>query len=182
MATEVIGSTTLESSPGADANSYISLVDAKAYYNLDPNKDYSGISDETLAKALITATLLIDLQYGSDYVGKLYDDSYALYWPRTNAVDQRGVVITDYTVFPTQLGLAVAEQAYYGATSDREAEVTISNVLSQELDGVGSQTYMNASDQRIASRKPVIVSRAQQLISPFVIGGGSAMVGVMLRG
>lgn len=182
MATETFGSTTIISDVGTTANSYISVADAKAYYDTDPNKDYSAITDETLAKALITATLLTDAYYGAKYKGDLYDSTYALFWPRTSVYDPRGVAITDYTVFPTQLGYAVAEQAYFGATTNREAELTISGVLSQTLEGVGSQTYQSASDQRIAGSKPLFVARAQQLIAPFVVGGGSAYVGTLQRG
>lgn len=182
MATETFGSTTIISDPGATANSYISVADAKAYYDFDPNKDYSAIDDETLAKALITATMLADAYYGDKYKGYLYDSAYALFWPRTSVTDQRGVVISDYTTFPTQLGWAIAEQAYYGATEDREAEPVIDAVTMERVEGAVTVQYSDVSDKRIAASKPLFVSRAQQLMSPFVIGGGSGMVQVMSRG
>lgn len=183
MATETIGSTTVVSDPGATANSYISLASAKSYWDSDPNKDYSGIADETLAKALITATLLLDAHYGGRYKGLLYDDSYALFWPRTDVTDPRGVAITDYTVFPVQLGLAVAEQAYYGAQSDREAEAELTGVSMERVEGAITVQYASASDQRIAASKPLFVDRVEALIAPFLIGGGGGRyVGFMTRG
>jgi hypothetical protein len=182
MASETFGSTTIISDVGPTANSYISVADAKAYYDLDPNKDYSAITDENLAKALITSTLLADINFGDQYVGLLEDSDNALFWPRTGAVDERGVSITDYTVFPAQLGLAVAEQGYSVAQENRETEISISNVISQKLDGVGSQTFMSASDQKIAASKPLFVERFSALIKPFIIGGGSGYTTVLQRG
>lgn len=182
MASETFGSTTIISDVGPTANSYISVADAKAYYDLDPNKDYSAIADETLAKALITSTLLADAYYGSKYKGLLEDSDNALFWPRTSVYDERGILITDFTAFPAQLGLAIAEQAYSLSTEDREVETSISNVISQKLDGVGSQTFMDASSQKIAAAKPLFVSRAQQLIAPFVTGGSSSFISTLSRG
>ena len=182
MASETFGSTTIISDVGPTANSYISVADAKAYYDLDPNKDYSAIADETLAQALITARFLLDAYYGDKYRGTLYDQTYATFWPRVGVYDERGILIEDYTEFPTQLGYAQAEQAYYGATEDREAETTISNVLRKQLEGVGSITYMSASDQRLAASKGLFVDRAAQLIKPFVTGSTSPYIDLMSRG
>lgn len=182
MATEVIGSTTLESSPGPTANSYSSLVDAKAYWDNDPNKDYSGLVDETLAKALITATMLIDLQYGERYKGELYDQSYALYWPRTGATDGRGVAITDYTEFPAGLAQAAAEQAYYGAQEDREAEAVLSATVMERVEGAVTVQYGDVSEQRQAATKRLLVSRVELLLKPFVSGGTGSYGSVMSRG
>ena len=170
MANETFGSINIISDVGADANSYASVAFTKSQWAIDPNKT-DVISDEDIARLLIYSTMIFDAELGQDYDGSLYNNSYALYFPRTGCYDGRGIAITDYTVFPLDLQKAITEQAYYLNGTDVYADLNINGVKSQSLSGVGSRTFYDLGELRSALQKDSIFELAKKIVSPLVVGG-----------
>ena len=185
MATEIFGSITVISDVGPTANSYSSVANIKEQWDKNPNIDYSAVDDETIAQLAILSTESLDLEYGSDYVGALYDEDYALFWPRTGAYDRRGILINDYTVFPSDLANAVAAQAWWMNEIDLiglQINSGTSAVKGKNLEGLGGQEFFDVADQLLANRKSTVSSDAKKWLDSMVLGGTSAYVQVMFRG
>lgn len=106
---------------GANANSYCSLADAAAYNDNHPyGSDWAG-SDDTLSRALILATALLDQHVewktGRGWIpsaglvgGGVVSMTQRLLWPRYGVLGRNGFVI-DSTVIPTEVRDATAEFA-----------------------------------------------------------------------
>ena len=186
MAAEVIGSITVISNPSSDANSYASIAKYKEVLSLDVNKDISGETDESIAARLINATRQIDFENSGNFLGELYDDSYALQFPRKGLVDYRGIKVTDYTVFPDQLILATIYQSYYIDKVDYYSESSsVSGVKRQEMEGLGSQEFFDPSDQKKAVKKDKWAKEVGGFLNSFLlspIATGSSYVTVLGRG
>ncbi len=186
MASETFGSITVISDVGPTANSYSSVANIKAQWDKNPNIDYSALSDEQIGQLAIFATESIDLQYGEDYNGLLYDESYALFFPRVGVSDRRAVPIIDYTIFPSDLANAVAAQAWWlneiNFIGMATSTTSVSGVKRKEMEGLGSKEYFNVADQMVALRKSQVSSDAKKWLSSFVIGGLSDYTQMMYRG
>ena len=183
MAIEVIGSITLNSNVGSEANSYASLSAYKDALGLDPYKDISLQTDEQIAKALIYSTSFINGEIQDKVLGRLYDNSYSLLFPRFDLVDYRGVRITDYTVFPEQLIKATIYQAWWITQKDIAAsDPAISGVKSQAMEGLGDIEYFSPSQQRVANKVQKLAKEVPALLDSFVRGSLSGNVQVMMRG
>jgi len=78
----------------AGANSYISVVDADAYFSARNNTTWSALTTANKEAALLYATSWIDSRYS--WPGIIVDDSQALSWPRLGAydVDLRSIAST----------------------------------------------------------------------------------------
>tara|TARA_R110000782_G_scaffold270483_1_gene371888 strand:- start:70311 stop:70850 length:540 start_codon:yes stop_codon:yes gene_type:complete len=177
---------TVISDPSATANSYASLAFIKSQWDLNPNIEYSALTDEQIGNLGIFSTMSIDNEYSNDYLGALYDIDYSLFWPRTGAVDRRGVAITDYTIFPLDLQKAVAAQAWYLNSVDfvatENASGQISGVQSKSMDGLGSKSYFGTSEQKKALYKSKICSDARKYLDSLVSGSSSPYISIMQRG
>jgi len=185
MATETFGSITVISDVGPTANSYSSVANIKAQWDKNPNIDYSSVDDETIAQLAILSTESLDLEYGSDYAGTLYNEDYALFFPRVGVYDRRGILIDDYTVFPSDLANAVAAQAWWMNEIDfisLQVNSGVSGVKSKKLEGLGGKEYFDVADQLLASRKSVVSSDAKKWLDSLVSGGTSAYIQTMYRG
>lgn len=171
--------------PAEDANSYSSIANVKAQWGKNPNIDYSSLTDEEIGDLAILATESIDLEYGEDYKGSIHNENYALFFPREGVYDRRGVAITDYTVFPSDLANAVASQAWWLHSVDLvdlEINTGISGVRSKNMDGLGGKEFFDPSDQILANRKSTISSDTKKWLSSFVQGGTSSYSQTMQRG
>ncbi len=168
---------------GPSANSYTSVAYAKSLWILDPYKDVGSLEDEFIAKCVISATAQINREYGKWFSGSLYDDTYALFFPRKNIADSRGVEITDMTVFPSEVADAAATQAWYVCNSNRSEESSVSVVKSQKGEGIGSIEYFSPAQQAAYARSATISEETRLIISPYIIGGNSSKyVTLMGRG
>lgn len=166
---------------GTDANSYVSVADTKVIWNLDPYKESTTLTDEEIGKAVITATRQLNMQYGSQYKGSIYDDTYALFFPRIDINDSRGIEIIDYTIFPPELAEATAIQSWYVGQSNRVIEVSPSNIKKNRMDGLGSQEFFSPSVQ-ISAKNNMISDEVYLLIKAYITSGGSKYVDLLGRG
>lgn len=174
------------SEPSATANSYASIAFVKSQWDLNPNIDYSALTDEQIGNLAIFATMFIDKENGAEYQGVLYDPAYSLFFPRTGLTDRRGMAITDYTVFPIDLQKAVAAQAWYLNSVDFIATENttgqISGVKIKKMDGLGSKEYFSVSEQKTALYKSRICNDARKYLESFVSGSSSPYISIMQRG
>lgn len=183
MAVEVVGTITVNSDVGTSANSYASIAAYKELLGIDPYKDISLQADEQIAKALLYATSYIDGKIQGDLRGDLFDESYALLFPRTGLKDYRGVEITDYTVFPDQLVKATIYQAWWVTQKDvSAADPALSAVKKKEMEGLGSVEYFSASDQKTANKVQKFAKEVPDLLASFLYSGLSGNIVVMQRG
>ena len=98
-------------SGGASSDSYLSNADADTYWS---NRNESAWSDASSAEAdaaLREATQYLDAKYG--WVGVIEDTDQALNWPRTDAYDNEGRLLSD---IPTKVESACAELALLALT------------------------------------------------------------------
>lgn len=100
---------------GANANSYLTVVEADAYFSTRYKVTAWGQVASSVKEALlIEATRLLDSLV--DWKGELYNSSQALRWPRHWALDQDGRVI-DSNVIPVGVKNLVCEVALYILTN-----------------------------------------------------------------
>jgi len=92
------------------ATSYISLVDAKQYWE-NLGYDYSALSDDQLSVLFNKAAKAVDGQYRLRFPGYRKLDTQTLEWPRYDAYYYDGWDILSSEI-PEELGWAVAEMGY----------------------------------------------------------------------
>lgn len=105
----------------ADANSYVSLAEADAYFETHPfyADAWSFLGSAQRTVLLVAATRMLDVQYV--WYGYRSTSTQALEWPRTGVRDQYDQIIGSNTM-PLRLRQAVCEQAYYLTKGDKSAE------------------------------------------------------------
>lgn len=169
MATESFTGFSVISDVGVTANSYVSVADTKAHWNLDAHKTGHSYTDDDIGRAVITATSQMDSKYWDKYLGTFYDDTYALHFPRVGTYDSRGVLIDYYDSFPSEVARATAIQAWYVLDSDRQEEVEVSSVKKLKMDGLGSKEFFSTGSQA-NTKKDLISSESADIISPYISG------------
>lgn len=122
----------------ASANSYISVVDAQAYFDL------KGTTVTMTEEALINATQYLDLRFGQQYNGKQLEKEQSLYWPRTSFYDTDGFNREANTI-PKELKNATAEAAllYLNGTAlfdDTDTDDDNLQSLTNTVEGAVSQS------------------------------------------
>lgn len=71
----------------ANANSYISLVDAVAYFNNRNDQSFNAATPDQQAGALVRAAQGMDYWLNGRWYGRRTNQSQSLDWPRTGVVD-----------------------------------------------------------------------------------------------
>lgn len=128
---------TVETGAGvANANAYITLVEAASYHTLMGNDDWSG-SDTDLENAIIKGTAAVELLYAPKYLSQQLNASQSLRWPRYAFYDNYCNLITQNTI-PQALKNAVAEAALLALNgTDLYPEPNVENILKRQKDKVG---------------------------------------------
>ena len=104
-----------------------------------------------------------------------------MFFPRKGISDSRKVAIVNYTIFPEELAEATAIQAYYLASSNRNAEVDPSVVKQMKMDGLGSKEYFSVGSQ-LNAKKNIIADEASLIIAPYILSSGGKYSSLFLRG
>jgi len=130
----------VETGDGADplANSFVSLVEADAYFVDRNNTDWAGYTDEEKQATLIYATGYLNnlLQW----YGSLVATTQPLSWPRSEFIDSEGRTVETLTV-PKDLKNATCELAYQDSVEGLNTVAT-TGVASEKI-GSSSITYAN---------------------------------------
>ena len=106
---------------GASGNSYATVATANTYLDdsIRAGLSWKAVDNDTKARALITATRLLDKQC---FIGSKTETSQTLEWPRTGATDADGNAVADDTV-PTGIINGCIELAYE-LSQDSELETS----------------------------------------------------------
>lgn len=96
---------------GLASNSYVSLLEANAYFESAYNKPlWAPLVDNVKAQLLISATVALDSY--TTWLGQRYSISQVLDWPRVSVYDRDGMLYP-YTVIPYTIKVATYELAYH---------------------------------------------------------------------
>lgn len=103
---------TVEDGTGlANANAYVSVADADAYFaDRGEPTAWAGASTTEKEQAIVKATDYIEKRFSRRFVGVKGSSDQALSWPRDNAYDADDYLLADDEV-PTALADATAEYA-----------------------------------------------------------------------
>lgn len=129
----------------ADAESYIAVADATAYFAARGNATWAALASDTVREQLLRkATDYLEGEYGSRWRGARNSETQALSWPRSD------VVVYDYSVdsdiVPALVSRACAELAVRAAAGDLLGDQA-AQVVSEQV-GPIAVTYAPGARQR----------------------------------
>lgn len=174
---------------GAQANSYVSLEDAEAYFEGRLVSElWEQLTDDQKKKALITATRRIDREkFGGQIT--LYGVQ-SLQWPRTGVVSRdyinsrdvaptfepTGFYYVDANTIPDELKQATCEQAYFYLLQAADETTTVSDYDLEVLSSyaVGPLNATIKANVK-ADRLPTIVYQLLRAIGDNAIIGYSGL-------
>jgi len=146
-------------------NSYINVADADTYFgDLIHAELWTAASEETQAKALVTATKMLDRRY---WAGTKYSDAQALDWPRSGLTDPEGNEVAEDAVpqfvldATCELALALIEDPSIQAPDDA------GNIKSIKTGTVGVEWFGSGAVGLSSSGLPQIV---EELIGYYLAG------------
>lgn len=152
---------------GASANSYVTVVEADAYFEADLYSGTWDAADNTKkAKALVMATRILDQE--CSWIGDRADENQALRWPRVNAEDSDGESI-DETIVPTAIKNATFELAKSLLSTDRTADPDTEGIKRMKLDVL--EFEFDKMD-----RAEVLPLAVRSIVSNYMSAGGGSMV------
>jgi len=101
---------------GTDSNSYVTLVEAEAYFLTRLNVDNWTGTDDVKNRAISQASLRVDFE---EFEGERYTTTQALKWPRTEmTIDNKTYPVDE---IPLGVKTAVYELAIYMLSTDMTA-------------------------------------------------------------
>lgn len=154
-----------------DANSYATVAEVDAYFEMRDNSSWTGSLREKEA-AIIKATDYIDSKYRTRWLGTMYSSTQALMWPRSSVYIE-GTLWEESTI-PTQLIFAVCEAALRALSNDLADDLT-AGIKTKTIAGAISTTYAVNSGHKIKKYQVI-----DQLLSNLISGGGAG--GDLTRG
>lgn len=140
----------------ADAQSYVSVVDATAYHVSMGNTQWSDRPD-LQESCLVKATQMVDIVWGKKYLSRKCSKPQRLLFPRLGFYDNNGDYI-DYNEIPTPLKDATCELAllYMSSGTDLLAVDDTAGIkrktqkvgdLEETVEYTGTQTVKNTQDK-----------------------------------
>lgn len=159
----------------SDAQSYLSVADADAYFTARSITAWTG-SDSVKEAALIAATEYIDIRWGEFLKGYLeFPDVQALLFPRLNIYDSEGRALTG---IPQRLERATAEYALISLSQSLMPNPTVESsgkIIIEESEGTGPLTETKKYHPGFLTKRPY--PKADALMSCFIVGSaGTARV------
>lgn len=106
---------TLETGGTPGANAYISLTFFREHHSDRGNSAHSDFTDPDAMAAIIRASEYVDKRFALRFIGLRKSKEQGLEWPRLDAFDQDGYLLSGVDDLPRQLEKAVAEYALRAA-------------------------------------------------------------------
>jgi len=154
----------------ANSNSYVTLIEADAYFTATGNLGWAG-DDDFKNQNLINATAAMDATYGPRYISFLQDEvTQALLWPRQQIWDRHSRRINDDQI-PVSLKNAQCEMALLSQNGvDLYPEGRLSNQLTGESKSVGDLS-ISATYQRSATEQATYdgFRKVEQILWPILM-------------
>lgn len=157
---------------GESANSYVSLVEADAYFE-DRAFATAWVSHDYQAQLLITATSL--LEWYVKWKGTKTLDTQALHWPAVGALRKSGASIDGATI-PLEVKVAVMELALSSVSEDRTAENPLAGI---EQVKVASLLIKADNGDSASTAKKAIPEKIWKILSDFYLNSGLGVVRLM---
>lgn len=158
----------------SDAQSYLSLADADAYFTARSVAAWTGANSAKEA-ALIAATEYIDIRWGDLLKGSLeFPDTQALLFPRLNVYDNEGRALPG---IPQRLERATAEYALISLSQSLMPNPTIESsgkVVIEESDETGPIKETKKYQSGYLTKRPH--PKADALMACFIVGSGTTRV------
>ena len=153
----------------ADANSYVTLEEAEAYFeDRTYTDDWSEFEDQEAA--LVTASRTLD--WYVKWKGYRSSTTQGMLWPRTGVVRRDGTSV-DTDIIPTEVKIAVYELALVSLEDD----ITESNPLSG-IEQVKAGSLMIKADVDDYD-SDTIPEKIWKILSDFYSQGGTSIVRLM---
>lgn len=108
----------------AGANSYLSLADADSYWADRGDTAWDDASDAEKQSALLKATSFIEGRYRGRWIGTISDTDQGLSWPRDDAYDPDGRLLSGV---PSQVESATALMAREALSAELDATINMDN-------------------------------------------------------
>ncbi len=127
---------TIEDGTGlSNAEAYVSVADCDTYHSNRGNAAWTG-ADSVKEEALRKATAYLEGIYAQRFVGTKGSSTQALSWPRENAYDRDGVLISG-NALPQALVDAQAELALRALSGDLAPDVSNPGAIRRKRSKVG---------------------------------------------
>ncbi len=158
----------------ASADSYVSVADAKAYWD-DIGFDYSAYDDTEIEQALRRSTAWVDGRYRRRFPGaRTNGRGQALEWPRTSVYDFDGNEVPADEI-PVEIQNATAEAAKREvAGTTLSPDVTTGTIAKRER--VGSLEVEYAGIPSASAQRPTVLAVEEILSALFPVGGATSFV------
>ena len=158
----------------ADADSYVSLADAKSFWD-DVGFAYGDYSDTQIEQALRRATRWLDGRYRRSFPGERTNGrTQALEWPRSSVVDVDGNAVASDAI-PREIADATAEAAKREvAGTTLSPDVTLADAVKRERVGPLETEY--AGIPSVSAQRPTILAVEEILSALFPVGGSTRFV------
>lgn len=158
----------------SDAQSYLSLADADAYFTARSIAAWTGANSAKEA-ALIAATEYIDIRWGDLLKGSLeFPDTQALLFPRLNVYDNEDRALTG---IPQRLERATAEYALISLSQSLMPNPTIESsgkIVTEESEETGPIKETKKYQSGYLTKRPY--PKADALMACFILGSGTTRV------
>lgn len=130
-----------------DSNSYIAVALADIHHTDRENTQWTDMTTGEKEAALIRATDYIEKRFGRKFLGRRQNRTQALEWPRVDAEDRDGFLLTGVAVdaIPRQLQKACSEYALRAFIYNVLSPDVPPAVPSQDLQTGGSRGSQGAS-------------------------------------
>lgn len=153
----------------ANADSFISAVDAATYHTNHNNTAWAALTDAQKDAALRYATAYVDTKF--QYLGYLYKDTQSLSWPRTDAWDMDRRLLTGV---PQKVKDAVCELALVHATTENvNATFDRGGAIASEEVGSVKVAYFDRAPAGVTY--PFLI----QMLARVTLGGGVGTIPVV---
>lgn len=149
-----------------DADSYISLVDARLYA---ANYGYTLPDDDTEADVALRKGCVYVNLFEYSFTGERLNDDQSLAWPRVNAYKCVGdQVYIDSGVVPTEVKQSqVIAASFYAAGIDVRANDDGNSIASEEVSGAVKVSYHDNGK----TGGSIEITEAVDKLSPYLCGG-----------
>ncbi len=158
----------------SDAQSYLSVADADAYFTARGIAAWTGANSAKEA-ALIAATEYIDIRWGDLLKGSLeFPDTQALLFPRLNVYDNEGRALTG---IPQRLERATAEYALISLSQSLMPNPTIESrgkIVTEESEETGPIKETKKYHSGYLTKRPY--PKADALMACFIAGSETTRV------
>jgi hypothetical protein len=168
----------IEATPGSpDANSYVTLAEAEAYFAERIHSDaWAGASEADREKALLTTCRRLErLRYWDGNQPAFTDPRQRLTFPRTRDVDADGSYIIPQPVKDAQCEESLALLSR-GAEQERRRSLQAAGVTSFSVEGLSESYAPGAVQQTLGS------AEARTLLASLICRGGVIATSDRLEG